>query len=157
MNNWNDDKLVKVSTLLQKVIYQKKWQKRLEIHNVFNFWTNVVGSEVAMHAQPHVIHGNTLWVEVSDSVWMQHLQFMKYELLKKVNEQLYPEVLDDIRFRMGYGQFREISKATMPELVKPDAEKKEEFDRLVECLDNNDSRQALKKLWLAFASHKTKP
>ena len=150
----DNSKPVKLSTLLQKVIYQKKWQKRLEIHNVFHFWENVVGSEVASHAQPSVIHGNTLWVEVTDSVWIQQLQFMKYELLKKINKQLYLEDLEDIRFRIGYKHFQKIPQAKIAEKVEPDDREKEEFDQLVEGLNSKDSQQALKKLWLAFARNK---
>jgi len=149
----NDNKLVKLSTLLQKVIYQKKWQQRMEIHNVFHFWARIVGSEVASHARPQVIHGNVLWVEVSDSAWMQQLQFMKYELLKKINEELQPEIIEDIRFRMGFRSFKKKREEKKPEKIKVDVEKKKEFEQLLEGLPASDSRQALKKLWLAFAGN----
>ncbi len=149
----DNDKIVKVSTLLQKVIYQKKWQKRIEIHNVFHLWNDIVGGEIASHAQPDVIHGDILWVEVTDSVWMQQLQFMKHELIGRINKQLSPAEIKDIRFRQGYRRFQKKGKLKMPAKVVPDPEKKKEFDHLVDVLENEDTRKALQKLWLAFASH----
>ncbi len=145
---------VKLRTLLQKVIYQKKWQQRMEIHTVFNFWEEVVGSEIASNAQPDIIHGKILWVEVSGSVWLQQLQYMKHEFLEKINQRLQPAKLDDIRFRTGYRRFEKQPPPKALQKIKPDEAKKKEFEMLIEGVASNDSREALKKLWLAFASNK---
>lgn len=83
----NDGSTKDLSTLLHSIFQQKQWGDRLGIHQVFLFWDETFG-ELANRAQPDVIRGDTLWVNVSDSVWMQQLQFEKQALLEQINTKL---------------------------------------------------------------------
>ena len=40
-------------------------------------------------------------VNVSSAPWMQQLQFLKPELIEKLNETLGKELVEDIRFKIG--------------------------------------------------------
>lgn len=153
-NRKSTRRVVTCSALLPKIIYEKKWQKRLEQHAIFNFWDSVAGPDIASHARPCVIHGRTLWLEVSDAIWMQNLNYMKYELIQKINAKLHPEFIEDIRYRQASGSFeKKPRQEERPRTVAPDPKKKEQFEEILEVVGNQAAKKALNRLWLAFASH----
>ncbi len=94
---------VKMSSLkqvLEELFKRRQWQRRIEIHEVWNFWNEMVGMEISVQAQPYLIRGTVLWVNVSDCIWMQHLHMQKNQLLTQINERLKGDNLTDIRFRL---------------------------------------------------------
>jgi len=148
------EQLISISSLLQKVIYKKKWQKRIDLYSVFSFWEQVVGEDIAVNSRPVVINGNVLWVEVRDSAWMQQLSYMKYSFLEKINGRLHPQYLEDIRFRLGIDGFTSI-RITEPVVKQtPDVREKQEFEKLLTVVPDKDAREALGRLWTTFASYK---
>jgi hypothetical protein len=64
-------------------------------------WEGAVGKQVADHAQPSSIKGGTLVVKVSDSVWLQELEFRAYEIKERINHALRKEAIKKIRFKVG--------------------------------------------------------
>ncbi|MEW6428333.1 MAG: DUF721 domain-containing protein [Thermodesulfobacteriota bacterium] len=93
-----------IGDLLASVFARRKWDRRLALHEVFSFWKQAVGREIAVHARPDVIRQDVLWVKVSDPIWMQQLHFNKQLLLDKINGRLRGGVaFTDIRFQLGYG------------------------------------------------------
>jgi predicted nucleic acid-binding Zn ribbon protein len=150
------DRAVKVSSLVQKIIYEKKWQNRLELHHVFEIWDKVVDEKIAAHSRPVVIHGRVLWVETGDSIRLQQLNYLKYDLLREINAQLNGETLEDIRFTIGSPHAAEtpIPEKSEPKKTMPDPAKKEAFTQMINCLENDAARNSLEKLWLAFARNK---
>ena len=74
---------------------------KLDIYRIRNIWTDVVGNSVAEHTLPEKVSGKILIVEVSNSVWMQELHFLKDKILEKLNMQFDNLKLDNIRFKAG--------------------------------------------------------
>ncbi len=68
-----------ISSLLDGIITRKKWSRKLDLHQVFVFWKEAVGDDVARWARPSIIRGLVLWIAVVDSVWMQqpYMQWAK--------------------------------------------------------------------------------
>jgi predicted nucleic acid-binding Zn ribbon protein len=64
-------------------------------------WAAAVGPAVAENARPAAVKGKELVVNVSSSAWMQQLQFLKADLIAKLNRALGEERVSDIRFRVG--------------------------------------------------------
>jgi hypothetical protein len=89
-----------ISSLLGEMISRRNWQERFELHDVFNFWEKAVSADIAKQARPVKFRGKVLWVEVSDSVWMQQLQFLKMGLLEKINREFKSVQVEDIRFQL---------------------------------------------------------
>jgi len=88
--------------------------KRLQEYRVWGVWEEAVGEIVARHARPSKIQKGLLFVSVSDSVWMQELQFLKEMIKEKINERLGEPVVKDIFFvlggvRGGHWEEREVS------------------------------------------------
>jgi predicted nucleic acid-binding Zn ribbon protein len=64
-------------------------------------WEEAVGSEIADHCQPSALRGGVLEVTVDSSVWSQHLQIRRDEILEGLREALGADAPEDLRFRVG--------------------------------------------------------
>ena len=150
-----------INKLLNSLIAKKGWKGRVEIHKVFTFWDTVVGPDIAKKAQPNVLRKNVLWVSVADSVWMQQLHLLKEMLLKKLNKRIRKERLSDIRFQLDVdlvrGEKKERGEPTGPASL-PDPARIEEFDHMLESIEDEHIRAAIKECWIKTgASHRQKP
>ncbi|PID39990.1 MAG: hypothetical protein CR984_05535 [Proteobacteria bacterium] len=64
-------------------------------------WEAAVGRPICDNATPFAVKGNLLLVHVSSSVWLHQLQFLKSELLEKLNLCLANGKITDIKFKIG--------------------------------------------------------
>jgi hypothetical protein len=64
-------------------------------------WEKTVGSAIFQQTRPEKIRNKTLYLKVSSPIWMQQLQFMKQELIAKVNAALGKEAVHNIFFNVG--------------------------------------------------------
>lgn len=140
-----------IGTLLSRVIRERKWQRRLRQHRVFAFWDEAVGKDISSRAWPAFIRGNVLWVEVSDSVWMQHLHLQKLLLLDLINARLQEAAIADIRFQLAPSRMErkgveEFRQSTSGPAV--DAAKLAEFKGQLATVKNEEVRSSLLTLWL---------
>ena len=143
-------KPIPVSSLLTDLIQQKGWKKQISRNRVFLLWESIVGPEIAHHARPQVIRGKVLWVNVSDSVWMQQLQFQKIMLLEQINQNIETSI-EDIRFSVDPSLDRPLPEPepqSAPPEYQPDPEKKAEMEKLFSSVENREVRRAMKELWL---------
>ena len=142
---------VDMHQLLDTVFKDKQWSNKLELHAVFKFWDNTVGSEIAAIAQPSLIRGNVLWVKVADSVWMQQLHLQKILLLDKINQRLPGAKLTDIHLQLDSSLKQPVTTAS-PKPIQPapppDKEREHEFDNLIGSLKDQTLKDSLKSLWL---------
>lgn len=72
-----------------------------EDRKVFEIWEEAVGSLIAKQARPLWIKKGKLRVIVSDSIWLQELEFAKDKIIKKINSKLGKEAVKKIDFRIG--------------------------------------------------------
>jgi hypothetical protein len=139
---------VDIKELLAKVIDRRKWRQRLQLHRTFQLWSEVVGPDIGARAQPVFIRGRTLWVEVTDSIWMQQLHLQKMLLLELLNSKLEGPTLADIRFALnpelnkGAGIIPH-RKATRP----VDLEKLAAFEKDLAMVQDEGIKEALRRLW----------
>jgi hypothetical protein len=140
---------VEIGSLLSGVFKEKKWRSRLELHRVFEFWTETVGPDIAAAARPSLIRGKVLWVKVSDSVWMQQLHLQKMILLEKLNRNLAGEKLTDIHFQLNSSLAIPAEPETQKkQTVTIDRKEEKEFDNIIDSLGNDELKASLKSLWV---------
>lgn len=139
-----------ISSLLGEMIQNRHWQDRFELHEVFNFWEKAVGKDIAKHATPAKFRGKVLWIEVSDSIWMQQLQFLKITLLTKVNKEFDSVAVEDIRFQLKLPS-REAAEVARPPSRRPGAaptvEDAQRFEQNLEEIEDSDLKQAMLRCW----------
>ncbi len=129
-------------------------------------WPEIVASAVAKHARAERLLGDTLYVVVDSSVWMNELSAIRLTLLDKLNASLGPGVpkIREIRFgqvswRRGEQKDADASPAMAPANVEPDEKslrisrsninlvKDDEVRKIIERLILKDARlQATKKI-----------
>jgi predicted nucleic acid-binding Zn ribbon protein len=64
-------------------------------------WEQAVGAEIAGHCRPSALRGGVLEVTVDSSVWSQHLQMRRDEILGGLRSALGSDAPADLRFRVG--------------------------------------------------------
>lgn len=90
-----------VNAVLDRVLNSLNLGIKVKQYRIWHVWNSVVGDGIARHAQPQQIRAMVLWVTVSSSAWMQQLEFMKRQIVDRLNERIGEQVINDIRFRIG--------------------------------------------------------
>jgi hypothetical protein len=75
--------------------------ERLLEYRVWEVWEEAVGRLVARKAQPNKIQRGKLFVSVSNSAYLQEMQFYKAHIRDAVNTRLGSPVVKDIFFVLG--------------------------------------------------------
>ncbi|MBU0731161.1 MAG: DUF721 domain-containing protein [Proteobacteria bacterium] len=146
------NKPTEIALLLKSIFKDRGWRDRVDLHGVFGFWKDVVGKEVAEHAEPYLIRGTTLWVNVTDSVWMQQLVYEKTMILEQVNQRLDGKTdLTDIRFSLTDRLHSETPPEKLPERKKqPDKKRLTEIEQMLAMIDDEDMKKTMRRLWVRF-------
>ncbi len=64
-------------------------------------WESVVGETVSKACEPVSYDRGLLWIWVKNSTWLQELQFLKPELLRKINHWAQTDFISDIKFTLN--------------------------------------------------------
>jgi predicted nucleic acid-binding Zn ribbon protein len=92
---------VALGRLLDKVLDAHRRQRNDPLSRIWEQWQPSVGLSVAANTRPVSLKGGCLLVCVSSSVWLQELQFLKNNLVDRLNALLEEELVHDIRFKIG--------------------------------------------------------
>ncbi len=90
-----------VRGILKSTLKGLELEFHVKAYSVWGSWREIVGESMARQAQPRSIRNRILFIDVSHSTWVQQLQFLKSDLLEKLNAFLGEPVFKDIRFRLG--------------------------------------------------------
>lgn len=153
------DQQNKISTVLPWLTRNKGWDKQLDLHTIFIDWREIVGDEIGEHVQPQKIERGVLWLEVENSSWLQQLQYLKNELKDSLNRRLKLNSIKDIKMILPKGDvFRKPDRpGPSVSFVRPSEEKVAAFQRQVECIADEECREALMQFWyLAEACKRAK-
>lgn len=130
-----------------------EWGRQRYLPGLTRRWPDLVGSIYARHSMPAFFRRDELWIYISDSVWMQQMQFAKLHLLAKINAFLTqyagPRV-GDLRWKLQPADFPgppPTEPPSPPQPVRIDPEAERNFQELIEAVENKEARQALFRLW----------
>ena len=91
-----------LNQLVPRVMKGFGLEKRLQQSQVCFLWPEIVGADIAHHAQPVSLRNGLLVVAVDHPVWLQELsRYHKQLLLQKVHERIGKDAVRDIVFRIG--------------------------------------------------------
>ena len=90
-----------LGNVLENALKASSLQIDLNLQRLWRQWDDLVGPAIAKNARPAAIKGKLLLVNVSSAPWMQQLQYLKDELVEKLNNAFDKEVVKDIRFKIG--------------------------------------------------------
>ena len=90
-----------VGELINRVLGKYRQEADQEITKLWDLWEDAVGEQIAENTRPAAFKGKILIVYVSSSTWMQQLQFLKKDMITKINNVLGEELIEEIKFRIG--------------------------------------------------------
>lgn len=154
-DNRTDDKKgepAPIADLLSDVYSKQQWKKQWRLFSLVRTWPAIVGREVGRLTMPAFFRQDTLWIYVQDSSWMHHLQFIKLELLTSINRSLEEQPITDIRWQLQ-PQLPSLPEYRVSAPHAVDAENEHSFQQMTQCIDNQECREALQRLWHRFAAH----
>ena len=137
-----------IGGILQGVLQQRGMSDRLREYRAWQIWNEVVGPQIAAHAQPCGIRDGVLEIKVDQPVWMQQLQLLKPKLLAKLNDRLGGTLFRDLFLRRGRLTTLPVAKPPTP-LPPPqplDAATEDQIAATVAELTDAELRQRLEHL-----------
>jgi hypothetical protein len=92
---------VSVARLLATIFTGTPAEHRLKEGAIWEVWGSAVGDQIASRARPCAIRNGVLTVIVSSAPWMQQLNFLKIQLMEKLNSAIGEELVKEIYFKAG--------------------------------------------------------
>jgi len=96
-----DSQPLSIGSILPDVIRTCRRENDAGMTAVWDVWESAVGSATAANTQPAAFKGRLLLVHVSSSVWLHQLQFVKADLIEKINDACGKRLVEDITFKIG--------------------------------------------------------
>ena len=93
--------LVHIGSIIDTVLKTYRRESDGELLQVWHVWDGIVGDVIAKNAKPAAFKGRILVVYVTSSTWIHQLQFLKAEMIGKLNEALGKPLIDDLKFKIG--------------------------------------------------------
>ncbi len=90
-----------IGSILADVLKAYRRESDGELVAVWGVWEDIVGDVIAQNARPAAFKGSILLVHVSSSTWVHQLQFLKKEMIAKLNQALGKALIDDLKFKIG--------------------------------------------------------
>jgi predicted nucleic acid-binding Zn ribbon protein len=101
-NDLDSNAVTSLSKLVPGVMKGLGLEQRLQQSQAFSLWPQIVGSDIAAHAQPVSLRNGTLVIAVDHPVWLQELsRYHKTLLLQKIGERIGKSAVRNIVFRIG--------------------------------------------------------
>ncbi len=94
---------VAVREVLQRLMKPLDWENLGQRSRIRQVWEKMVPPEILPHTRLLEVRRRELWVEVSAAAWGQELQFLRPGILEELHRALGPEVIRDLRIRVGSG------------------------------------------------------
>jgi predicted nucleic acid-binding Zn ribbon protein len=93
---------VHIKSIVSDVLKKYRHTQNADVFEISEIWESAVGAMIANDSRPWKINGNVLEVHVSNSSWLHHLNFMKNDIVQKLNTQLGQQVIKTIRFSVAH-------------------------------------------------------
>jgi predicted nucleic acid-binding Zn ribbon protein len=92
---------VHIGPLINDVLKSYRRESDSELIRVWQIWEGAVGGIIAQNAKPAAFKGRILLVHATSSTWIHQLQFLKKDMIDKLNAALGKPLIDDLKFKIG--------------------------------------------------------
>ena len=93
-------RFVTIGSVLEETIRKFGLDKGIKKSEILQHWEEAVGEQIAAATRPGYVKGKTLFVFVSDSMWMQELKLSEERIIASLNRLMNEEVIDQIYFKI---------------------------------------------------------
>ena len=146
------DGLRSLDKVLPEVFSHKQWARQWRLFHLLREWPAIVGPRVAELTAPAWFRHDVLWIHVQDSAAMQHLQYLKPDLLARATLARAAARASDLAGALepAAEPRRELNRA--PD-ARVDPEREQAFRELTASIPDPACREALVRLWRTLADH----
>ena len=88
-----------ISHIIDNYIADKKLGSKLNSCKIFNYWMEIVGTEIAKNTKPKKIKDKVLYISTVNPIWASELNLMSQSIIGKINEYLKEDVVRAIRVK----------------------------------------------------------
>ncbi len=115
----------KITGVLENTIKALGYKNKIKEEMVHYYWKDVVGPGIAPHTESSYLKDGILFVKVSNSMWSQHLSFLKKSFINKLNHKLGSYIIKDIYFQVGL-LFENLERSSIDNTVMDNVQLTEE-------------------------------
>lgn len=90
-----------IASVLSGIARRHGMEPKLLEHKLLKNWPEIAGEQIAAHTRPDQIKFKKLYLIAESSVWIQHLTFLKPELIEKINAAAGRSLITDVVLRVG--------------------------------------------------------
>ena len=154
MERKNNEKRTGRLSNLSEVFQLSKEGKTLFSNPSFRFWQlqnkwkNIAGPMIARESYISFEKKQTLYITVTNSVWMNHLYMMKADLLKRIREDDYGKKYTDIRFVAGRAKIERPPESSLA----PVNNRREKEEKIYSVPLSEEERNSIDKWTGAYIS-----
>jgi hypothetical protein len=139
----------RLKTALDRTLRDLGLDKRLKTEQLSVWWTQIVGPAVGNIAAPVQFRGGTLFVDVSDHLWMQELKFQERQLIERLNQALGEPLVRRLFFQLARTPSTAMDYPAEPvsssvTVVPLDPQQEEALEREVASVRDPQLREVLK-------------
>lgn len=92
---------ISLGDVLKNVLKPGRTDGNFDLTQIWSIWDRAVGPVIGENAHPTGFKGNILLVYANSSAWVHQLQFLKEDIIAKLNNEAGEELVADIRFKVG--------------------------------------------------------
>lgn len=126
-------------------------------HKIFFCWSDIVGKEMARYILPQKLEHKILYVYASSSAWANNFQYLKSEIILKINKFVNKDLVNEIVFTR-FRKKRKIDNSLLLEkkinlgkclkqITLSEADKNN-VNKLIDKIDDEDLRVKLRRVCL---------
>lgn len=93
--------IIHIRSVLPSLLKTFRPEDDMSLNRVWDLWATAVGPVVAENTRPAAFKGKLLLVNATSSSWVHQLQFLKEDLIRKVNDALGEDLVEEVRFKIG--------------------------------------------------------
>ena len=90
-----------VATLLRDMLKKYGLEPQIRFYQLIDHWEKLVGPQIAMHTLPAQLKFRKLTLHVDSSAWMNQLNYLKEELMEKINRELGQDWVKEVYLKIG--------------------------------------------------------
>lgn len=149
----------RVGHLIKQMFGQSELGRQLSRHQAWLIWDQLVGEQIAARARPLKLRQGVLEVQVDHPVWMQQLQMLKPQILKKLAAQAPEAGITDIFLRQSRGPVpgrpKKPQQAAPPPWLKVELTpaEKENIEKELAAVNNPELKNELRTLFTRQIQH----
>ncbi len=90
-----------LSQIVTQVLKTCRRDSAHHLTEICRHWDEAVGDAISKNAQPAAMKEKILIVHVISSPWIQQLQYLKQDIIGRINQASEETILEDIKFKIG--------------------------------------------------------